>query len=297
MSNELTVVIPIYNEAAVLPQLLPKIISYCRERRWALILVNDGSNDETKSILGKIPDEPDVRVFHHKVNRGYGRALKTGLEQTRTPYVVTMDGDGQHSLTDIDNLFEVILRHDADIVVGSRQALRLPNKYRQDGKRLVRVFARMLMPISVHDLNSGFKLYRTELVQRYLYLCPDSMAFSDIITLVFINRGNLVIEHPISINPRLGGRSTISVMTAFETILEILNIAMLFNPMRIFLPVSFLSIIAGTIWGLPIILAGRGVSVGALAAIVVGAIFFCIGLIAEQLSAIRISHLDQKPMK
>ncbi len=66
-----------------------------------------------------------------------------------------------------------------------------------------------------------------------------------------------------------------------------LNIVVLFNPMRIFLPVSVLSFVVGIAWGLPIVLRGNGVSVGAMLAIVTGTVFFFLGLLAEQISQIR----------
>lgn len=147
------------------------------------------------------------------------------------------------------------------------------------------------MPLPVTDLNSGFKLYRTELAKRYITVCPDSMAFSDVITLVFLSERNLVLEHPICISPRKLGQSTINIFTAFETVMQVLNIALMFNPLRVFLPVSIFCFIAGLGWGIPIVLLGRGVSVGAMLAIVTGLIFFVLGLLASQLSAIRMERL------
>jgi hypothetical protein len=151
----------------------------------------------------------------------------------------------------------------------------------------------LLMPIHISDLNSGFKLYNTKLVQRYLSICPDSMAFSDVITLIFIKKSHLVLEHPITIRQRAAGKSMINTFTAIQTIMEIINIAMLFNPLRIFLPLSVLSIGFGFAWGIPIMLRARGVSVGAMLAIVTGLLCFFFGLIAEQLSAMRIGLLDR----
>jgi hypothetical protein len=145
--------------------------------------------------------------------------------------------------------------------------------------------------LSVTDLNSGLKLYRADLAKKYITVCPDSMAFSDVITLVFISERHLVLEHPIRIFPRKKGRSTINSFTALETVMQILNITLMFNPLRIFLPVSFLLILAGFAWGTPIILLGRGVSVGAMLAIVTGLLFFILGLVASQLSALRMERL------
>jgi len=296
-SAVLSVVVPIYNEASSLPGLLADLAPYCRDRNWKLVLVNDGSSDNTPVILKEYQKTPGVIILHHKLNRGYGGALKTGLLKTDTPYVVTIDADGQHELSDMDSLLEFALEKDADMVVGNRGKRGSPGLYRGIGKWVIRKFAALLMPIHISDLNSGFKLYNTELVQRYLSLCPDSMAFSDVITLVFIKKRHLVLERPITIKKRAGGKSTINTFTAIQTVMEIINIAMLFNPLRIFLSLSALCIGFGFVWGIPILLRGRGVSVGAMLAIVTGLLFFFIGLVAEQLSAMRLGLLDRNDEK
>lgn len=288
--KELTVVIPIYNEAPSLPHFLPELVKTCRAKNWDLILVNDGSKDESANILARFADETHVKVLHHKVNRGYGGALKTGLLSAHTRYVVTMDGDGQHTLSDLDAIYQFAVKTDADMVIGSRAEMEHVNLYRELGKWIIRSFTRILVPLRVKDLNSGFKLYRSRLVKRYLHLCPDSMAFSDVITLLFLNQGHLVLETPITVRKRIGGTSSISTRTAFETIIEILGLVMLVNPLRIFLPLSIFCISAGLLWGVPIVIAGRGVSVGAMLAIMLGTLFFFLGLIASQLAAIRL-HL------
>jgi glycosyltransferase involved in cell wall biosynthesis len=288
--NLLTVVVPAYNEGGSLPAMAPALIEYCRARNWRVIFVNDGSKDNTKEILDYLA-APDVSILHHKVNRGYGGALKTGIRHVNTPYLVTLDADGQHCLEDIDGILQTAQDNDADMVVGKRDHKSGADPYRTIGKWIIRRYTRMLMQMPITDLNSGFKLYRTDLAQRYITVCPDSMAFSDIITLVFLSERNLVLEHPIHITPRISGQSTITTYTAFETIMEILNITLMFYPMRVFLPISAVCMLAGFGWGMPIILLGRGVSVGAMLAIVTGLLFFIIGLLASQLSAMRMERL------
>jgi glycosyltransferase involved in cell wall biosynthesis len=293
VGQELTIVIPVYNEEQSLPHFVPELIKTCQLHRWQLILVNDGSKDDSARILAQFDEEPLVRVLHHKVNRGYGGALKTGLSSAKTRYVVTMDGDGQHQISDVEAIYQFALKSDADMLIGSRSEMEHVNLYREFGKWLIRSFTRILVPLPIQDLNSGFKLYRTELVGQYLHLCPDSMAFSDVITLLFLNQGHLVLEIPISVKKRIAGSSSIRTHTAFQTIIEILNLAMLVNPLRIFLPLSIFCITVGFLWGVPIVLAGRGVSVGSMLAIVLGALFFFLGLIASQLAFIRL-HLAIK---
>ncbi len=290
----LSVVMPIYNEETCLTEVLGELLPYCRERNYTLILVDDGSQDATPAILQGFSGDSAVRLLRHKVNRGYGGALKTGIRHASTPYVATLDADGQHDPADLERLFQFALAQQADLVVGRRAAGRHANLLRGVGKWLIRRFAALLMPIHIADLNSGFKLYRTDLVQRYLPVCPDSMAFSDVISLIFIKQRHLVLEHPIQVKPRASGRSTITALTAFQTIIEIINISMLFNPLRIFLPLALLCIGFGFAWGIPIMLQDRGVSVGAMLAIVTGLLFFFIGLIAEQLSALRMGLLGRE---
>jgi glycosyltransferase involved in cell wall biosynthesis len=288
--QDLTVVVPVYNEAQALPHFLPELIETCKARNWQLIFVNDGSKDDSAEVLAQFQGESHVKVMHHKVNRGYGGALKTGLSLAKTRYVITMDGDGQHRISDLEAIFQFAAANDADMVIGSRSGVEHISVYRELGKWIIRNFTRILVPLPIKDLNSGFKIYNTQLVRRYLHLCPDSMAFSDVITLLFLNQSHLVLEYPIPVQKRIAGASSISTYTAFQTIIEILGLAMLVNPLRIFLPLSIMCVSIGLLWGIPIVIAGRGVSVGAMLAIVLGSLFFFLGLIANQLAAIRL-HL------
>ncbi len=290
----LTVVVPVYNEGKTLSIFAASLVEFCLERDWKVVFVDDGSQDNTKEILDKLASNSNVCVVHHKVNRGYGGALKTGISHVTTPFLVTLDGDGQHDPQDAEAIFQFALDHDADLVVGKRDQQSNASLYRALGKFLIRSFTKILIPLPVTDLNSGFKLYRTELAKKYMTVCPDSMAFSDVMTLVFLNERNLVLEHPIHISPRKVGRSTINTFTAFETVIQVLNIALMFNPLKVFLPISLFCILAGLGWGIPIVLLGRGVSVGAMLAIVTGLLFFVLGLIASQLSAIRMERLRDR---
>lgn len=291
MKDNLTIVIPAYNEKDSLKDFLPEVLKFCRDKGFELIVVNDGSKDETQLVLESYTQEKYLKIIRHKLNKGYGGALKSGIVNAQTRYVITIDADGQHHLEDVERLYNLILIKDADMIVGKRENIK-SDWYRNMGKSIIRRIAKMLMPLPIHDINSGMKIYNTVLAKKYLKLCPDSMAFSDIIALVFISQRHLVLEEPVSIRPRKAGKSTISTRTAVETMKEILNIVILFNPMRIFFPLSILFILAGIIWDIPIFLRGSGVSVGALLLIMCGLIFFILGLVAEQLSLIRKSALE-----
>jgi glycosyltransferase involved in cell wall biosynthesis len=283
----LTIVVPAYNEAENLKIVVPDLLELCAQHNWKLIITNDGSKDDTAKVLTTFEAAEHLKVIHHKLNRGYGAAIKSGIIACDTEYLITVDADGQHRKEDILNLFQIALSRDADMVVGSRKGTKAASVMRAIGKSIIRFTAKLMLTVPVHDINSGMKIYRTALAKRYIHLTPNNMPYSDIITLIFISNRHLVMEVPIKVNDRLKGESTIGIQTAFETLLEIINIIVLFNPMRIFLPVSIVTFLISLAWGIPIILKGNGVSTGALLGFVSALIFFFLGLIAEQLALIR----------
>jgi len=286
--DKLTVIIPIYNEEAVIPTVLPAMISFCESQGYNMVLVNDGSKDNSLTLIKDLAEDLDsIQIVNHKLNRGYGGALKSGILASRTEYSIFVDSDGQHKMEDVLNLHRLIIEKDADMIVGSRQGQR-GHWFREIGKTLIRSIARMLMKIPIYDINSGMKIFKTDLAREYMHLYPNTMAFSDIICLVFLHKRFLVLEEPISIEERKGGTSTIGIHTAVNTVHEIINIVTLFNPMKIFFPLSIVSAVLGLAWGAFIAIQGKGLSVGSSFLIISGIILFCIGLIAEQISQIRL---------
>jgi glycosyltransferase involved in cell wall biosynthesis len=288
-NKSLTVVVPCYNEQESLPQFLPAIIEYSQLRNWKLVCINDGSTDNTKQILEKYKNNYiDFLIIHHKLNKGVGGATKSGILAADTEFVITIDSDGQHFIEDIGKLFNAILEQDADMVVGSRKGLKSTSMFREFGKKLIRAFAKLLMPVPVYDLNSGMRIFKTTLGKRYLHQCPDTFSFCDIITLIFINNRHLVIEENIRVKERIGGKSTVGLNTAFDTLMELLNILMMFNPLRLFLPLSVIFFVLGTGWGIySFAHLYNGVSVGSGLLIIMAILCFLLGLIAEQLAQIR----------
>lgn len=288
--EKLTVIVPCYNEALALPHVLPALVELADKNRWQVICINDGSTDDTLEVLKEY--EKRITIITHKVNRGYGGAIKSGILATKTDYVITIDADGQHYLEDIEKLFTRLVSSDADMVIGSRRGLKSASRFRGLGKAIIRKVARLLVGVNIYDINSGMKLYRTDLAQKYSSLLPDTMAFSDIIAMVFINQRHRVLEEPIKIRERIAGASTIGLHTAFLTVGELINIVTFFNPMRVFLPVSFFFGTTGVLWGSWIFLQGQELSVGASFLIIMSVLTFLIGLLSEQITKVRKQIID-----
>lgn len=283
----LTIVIPAYNEGESLPQVLAALKSFAALNGFKIIIVNDGSTDNTLSIINGFADSELLTVLHHKQNRGYGAAIKTGIRAATTPYVITVDADGQHQAEDILNLYNTIRQTDADLVVGGRTGEKDASFLRAIGKSIIRLFVRVMIKVSIHDINSGMKIYRTPLAQKFIRLAPDTMAFSDIMTISFVYFGCHVLEVPIKINARIAGRSTISYKTAMDTIKEIVFIATVFAPYKFFSFLSGMVLIATLLWGVPFILAGKGFTSGTVSGILVAVLLWSLGVIAHLISGIR----------
>jgi glycosyltransferase involved in cell wall biosynthesis len=293
-SGDLTIVVPVYNEVDALPGFLTELLPFAAAQQAQVILVDDGSTDGTRAVLEAIRAD-HVRVLRHKRNRGYGGALKSGVAAATTRYAITVDSDGQHRTEDVLRLYEAIRRADADMVIGSRRGQKDASLSRAIGKGLIRLLAKTLMNIPVHDLNSGMKIVDTRLAQRFLHLCPDTMAYSDTIALLFINSRCLVLEEPIQVRPRQGRASTIGLRDAIATVRAVVNMVMLFNPLNLFLPAALALAGAGLAWTVRCYLINRVVSQGA-AVLLLSALFtLLLGLLAEQVADLRRNQTPPPP--
>lgn len=221
---ELSVVVPCFNEEATIAMVASAVLAECRERRWQLIVVDDGSTDRSVDRLQPLL-APDWQLIRHGRNRGYGAAVKSGIRAADGAWVVTLDADGQHHIADLARLWRRARAEKADLVVGSRQGMPEASACRKFAKAVIRKFAGLVVPGNpVYDINSGMRLCRREAALAKLDDCPNGMSFCDIMVLLFVRDGGKVLEEPIQIRPRQGGTSSASLLTALETLYEIANI-------------------------------------------------------------------------
>jgi len=285
MKKNLTIVIPAYNESEGLEKVLLDLQAETSDLAEEIILVDDGSQDDTAAIA----KASGVRVISHKRNIGYGASLKSGIRTADTDYILTMDSDGQHHPDDVNKLWQQV--EDFDMVIGSRTSLLHSPIWRMPGKWLLNIMANFLVRQRIPDLNSGLRIIRREDALRYLHLCPAGFSFSTTITLVMLSRGYDVKFVPIEVSKRVGV-SYVSIKTGFETLLLIMRLATLIDPLRIFVPVSLLIGLVGFLWEIPYAVAGRGVSVGSMLAIVTALLCFVLGLISDQISQLRLERYE-----
>ena len=284
-AETLTIIIPAFNEEKSIEAVLKDIREVCGEIVSETIVIDDGSSDQT----ARIAEQAGARVIVHPRNLGYGSALKTGIRAAKTDYVLTMDSDGQHRAEDVRRLWDA--RSDSAMVVGQRTELLHSVFWRMPGKWLLVFMANYIVGQRIPDLNSGLRLMKREVVMRYLQLCPAGFSFSTTITLTLFTRGYKVTYVPIRVQKRIG-KSTVSVSTGLSTIILILRIATLFEPLRVFLPISFFTAAVGVLWGVPYLLAGHGISMGALLALVTALLVFILALLCDQISQLRLERYE-----
>jgi len=284
-TSQLTIVIPAFNEAGVISEVVEQVQRACGQSIHEIIVVDDGSSDDT----ARAAEKAGARVIRHNTNMGYGAALKTAIRNARTEFILTMDSDGQHKAQDIRRLWAHA--GDNDMVVGKRRQILHSMLWRMPGKWILGLMGNYLTRRSIPDLNSGFRLIRRDVALKYLHVCPSGFSFSTTITMALLSRGYNVAYIPIDVEKRVG-KSTVSIATGLDTIILIMRIASLFNPLRIFVPASILAGMAGIAWGLPIALSGRGLSVGSMLAIVTSVLLFGLGLICDQVSQLRLERFE-----
>lgn len=277
----LSVIMPAFNEEERIGSVIDEIRNELGKTLDELVVVDDGSNDRTAEIA----HAHGAIVYRIRKNAGYGRAIKVGIQRAKSEYAITVDADGQHDPLDVLKLYH--LRESADLLVGDRGNLASSGLWRGLGKFALWKLAEYLTRQEIKDLNSGMKLGRTSDLKILSRLCPDGMSFSDTLTLIYMSKGTSVRFVPIRTRKRKSGKSTIGLHTATETALSIVNVIMLFNPVRIFFPISFSLVLLGLLWATPIALAGRGLSVGGLLLILVGVLTSFFGVSAEQVSQLR----------
>jgi glycosyltransferase involved in cell wall biosynthesis len=169
MKLKFVLVIPAYNEGAVLGGLVSKVLEELPDLLDEIIVVDDGSTDN--SIAG-LPGDPRVRVIRHAQNEGKARGLIDGMQlalEAGADRILTIDGDGQHRPEDIARLVAAADRNPRSIIIGARLADResIPSaRYRAN--RFANFWIAWASGYPVVDSQSGFRLYPSELLRKVL---------------------------------------------------------------------------------------------------------------------------------
>jgi glycosyltransferase involved in cell wall biosynthesis len=242
LDNAVTVVIPAYNEAAHVAGQVRDVDRVMRQTGWEyeIIVVDDGSRDGTAEAASESGVGRVVRRAH---NRGYGAALKLGIQLARHEWILITDADGTYPVEAIPSLLAAAPAN--AMVVGARtgETVRVPFA-RRPAKWFLNRLASYLAGRHLPDINSGLRLMRKSLVQRYQHLLPDGFSFTTTITLSAACNAHPLEYVPIDYHARLG-ESKIRPRHAYDFTLLIVRTIVFFNPLKVFLPLGAVMAIAG----------------------------------------------------
>jgi glycosyltransferase involved in cell wall biosynthesis len=195
---KLSILLPVYNEAANLETLLRRVNAVKLEKE--IIAVDDCSRDGSAAILGKFANE-NFRVIRHDVNRGKGAAVRTALAHARGDYAIIQDADNELDPNDIPRLLARIERDGAEVVYGARD-LRVQSLGNRLGNRLLTLATNLLFGIWISDMETCYKVMPLSLM-RSLDLQANSFDIEPEITAKLARAGHKIVQVPISYHPRI----------------------------------------------------------------------------------------------
>ncbi len=277
LERAVTVVIPAYNEGDHVAQQVRDVQTTLAATGWIfeVIVVDDGSRDATAAEA----DATGALVLRRVENRGYGAALKLGISRAKYDWILITDADGTYPVAAIPSLLAEADRN--EMVIGGRLGANVAIPLiRRPAKWFLNRLAGYLAGQRLPDINSGLRLMRRSLVERYEFLLPDGFSFTTTITMSAACNGHSFVYVPIDYHARLG-QSKIRARHAYDFTILIVRTIVFFNPLKIFLPLGALLFVAGVvkfIYDITLDNLSESAVLGIIGALVV----WSVGLLADQ---------------
>jgi len=277
--SAVSIVIPAYNEADAISSVVGVLKA---AGTWhEIIVVDDGSKDSTTATASAA----GATVVTHPYNKGNGAAVKSGVRRATGEFILIVDGDGQHRPEDARRLVSRLGEY--DLVVGARSASTQATQARRIGNNALNWLASYLTGRQIPDLTSGFRAARTEHLREFIHLLPNGFSTPTTTTLAFIKAGYNVTFEPVEARSRVGVSQIRLARDGTKFLMIILKIITLFSPLRIFLPLSLASFALGFGYAVWTIATQSHVTNSSVLLIVLAVIVFLVGLVSEQISALR----------
>jgi len=198
---KLSVVIPVYNEAATIREILERVRGVGLETE--VIVVDDGSTDGTRDVLRGLTGSDHMVVFHDK-NRGKGAALRTGFTKVTGDIVLVQDADLEYDPAEYPRLLKPILDGKADVVYGSRfggETHRVLLFWHYIGNRFLTMLSNMFTNLNLSDMETCYKVFRADLLKR-LRLRSNRFGFEPEFTAKVARLRCRIYEVPVSYHGR-----------------------------------------------------------------------------------------------
>ena len=283
MKHNCSIVIPVFNEEDAVVKTV-KDIYYLMSKNnmsFEIILVDDGSTDKSVDEIHNFIEEKfdNVKVIYHRRNLGYGAALKSGFKVSKYDKIVITDADATYPNEQIPKLLNYI--GDYDMVVGARTGknVKIP-LIRKPAKWVINQLANYLTNYKIPDLNSGLRVLKKPLVNKFLHYLPDGFSLTSTITLALLTNGYTIKYVSIDYMTRKGKSKIKPIQDTLNFIQLIIRTVMYFNPLKIFLPFSLVFFGPGVFF-LGRDLINLNIAQTSVLLLISGAIILSIGMLSD----------------
>lgn len=212
----LYMIIPAYNESANIAQLVddwyPVIEAHDGGGKSRMVIIDDGSRDDTFAILEKLAESRPLLKPITKPNSGHGATILHGYKYAISEgadYIFQTDSDGQTKASEFEDFWKRRRRY--DMVIGWRRS-------REDGAsrvfvtNVLRLVVRLVFGVKVRDANTPYRLMKRETLEKYINIIPDDYFLTNVVISVIFKKKNLAVRYlPITFRPRQGGVNSINI--------------------------------------------------------------------------------------
>jgi glycosyltransferase involved in cell wall biosynthesis len=279
-----SIVIPAFNEEAAIGPLVERLRA---AGDWhEILVVDDGSTDATAARA----QAAGAALVRHPYNKGNGAAVKSGIRKATGEFILIIDGDGQHRTGDAVRIASRLGEY--DLVIGARSTGTQATRARLLGNSALNWLASYMTGRRVPDLTSGFRGARASCLREFLHLLPNGFSTPTTTTLAFIKAGYNVTFEPIDADVRSGASKIRLARDGVKFLLIVLKIVTLFNPLRVFMPVSLASFAAGAAYAGWTIATQSHIANTSVLLIMLAVIVFLVGLVSEQIAALRFERRE-----
>jgi len=220
----LSVIIPVYNEVEHIREIVKRVQSTKLTKE--IIIVDDGSEDGTRTILQELDGKKKVRVILHECNQGKGAAVVTGLNAAEGDILLIQDADLEYDPRDYPLLLKPIKEGVADVVYGSRflgGSHRVTMFWHMVANKSLTLMTNILYNTILTDMETGYKVFRREVIEG-MTIKAKRLNFEPELTAKILKRNYRIFEVPISFNPRdYAQGKKIKLKDAFEAVWTLLR--------------------------------------------------------------------------